>query len=154
MPLKQNERIITEDINDQQKGARAGETSVYSCPECGGVLWQLEHGHAPHFRCHTGHAYAPDTLVVAMTRALEQAVFEAIRGLKEKAILLRQLAAVADPRSPNTIYLIEQADQDDEHARLLQTHLLGADQAHMTSIDATAGVIGDMVREMRRPADD
>jgi two-component system chemotaxis response regulator CheB len=154
MTPNDNEQTIAADIDDQKKGARAGDTSVYSCPECGGVLWQIDHGRAPHFRCHTGHAYAPDTLVVAMTRALEQAVFEAIRGLKEKAILLRQLAALADARSPNTGYLIEQADQDDEHARLLQTHLLGGGQEHLTSIDATAGVIGEMVREMRRPADD
>src|SRR5262249_36510400 len=35
-----------------------GKASVYSCPECHGVLMQLEEGGVKRFRCHTGHAYS------------------------------------------------------------------------------------------------
>ena len=82
-----------------------------------------------------GHTCEPDTLVVGESRALEQAIVEAMRGLKEKALLLRQLAAIANPCSPHTAFLIEQADQDDEHVRLLDTHLLNDTKEHLVSID-------------------
>jgi two-component system chemotaxis response regulator CheB len=118
------------------------------------VLWQVHNERPPQFDCHIGHSYTADTLVVAKSHALEQAVFEAIRGLKEKAILLRQLAAIANPHSPNTAYLIEQADQDEEHARLLQANLPDESGEDLVSIDPTAAIIAEMVREMRRAADD
>jgi len=79
---------------------------------------------------------------------------EAIRGLKEKATLLRQLALRANPVSPTTAHLIEQADQDEEHARLLLSHLLDEKPEVESSIDTTEDVIAAFVREMRRAADD
>jgi two-component system, chemotaxis family, protein-glutamate methylesterase/glutaminase len=145
---------IAEDVDDQTRGARSGQTSIYSCPDCGGVLWQFADGDVPRFACHMGHAFEADTLVVKKSRALTQAIAEAARGLKEKALLLRQLAAAANPHSRNTGFLIEQADQDDEHARLLETHLLHNGKEDVVSSDPAGDIIAEMVREMRRAADD
>src|SRR5262249_53139874 len=33
-----------------------GRPSAFSCPECGGVLWELDDGELPRFRCRAGHA--------------------------------------------------------------------------------------------------
>src|SRR5215212_5648034 len=107
-PQQQRPPAIADDIKEQEQGARSGQTSTYSCPDCGGVLWQLDEKSVPHFQCHVGHRYGPDELVVAKSRALEQALYEAVRGLKEKAMLLRQLSVRANPASPATAYLIEQ----------------------------------------------
>jgi two-component system chemotaxis response regulator CheB len=145
--------LIDEDIEAQKRGDRAGEPSLYSCPDCGGVLWQLQDEPYVRFRCHTGHECSGDELVVAKSRALEQAVMEAVRVLKEKAMLLRQLAVQLDPQSMTTAEVVEQAEQDDEHARLLQSHLLAKSDAP-SSIDITEILATRIVREMRRPPDD
>lgn len=154
MPPDEPAPTIVQDIEEQKRGVRSGETSVFSCPACGGVLWQMDEDGVPRFDCHIGHSYGADTLLVAKTRALEQAIYEAIRGLKEKAILLRQFAAVAKTGSANTAFLIEQADQDDENARLLETHLLEGAQDDLTSIDPSADILAEMAHQMRRAADD
>jgi two-component system chemotaxis response regulator CheB len=146
--------VIAKDLEKQEQGGKSDEPSTYSCPDCGGVLWQFDERGIPRFACHIGHEWTADALVVAKSRALEQAIHEAIRGLKEKATLLRQLALRANPVSPTTAHLIEQADQDEEHARLLRSHLLDEKPEVESSIDTTEDVIAAFVREMRRAADD
>jgi two-component system chemotaxis response regulator CheB len=150
---RSSEQIINDDLVDQQRGGRNGDVSVYSCPDCGGTLWQIDRGHVVEFQCHIGHEWAADTLVAAKSRALEQALMEAVRGLKEKGLLLRQLAAMLNPANEHTAYLIEQADQHDEHARLVQTHLLDG-ATGVRSIDTSDHVIAQVVSEMRRVPDD
>ncbi|MBI3280330.1 MAG: chemotaxis protein CheB, partial [Acidobacteria bacterium] len=39
-----------------------GKPSLYSCPECQGVLWELEDEDLLRFRCRIGHAYTADAL--------------------------------------------------------------------------------------------
>ena len=36
-----------------------GAPSIFTCPECHGVLLHLQHGRLQRFRCHTGHAFSP-----------------------------------------------------------------------------------------------
>lgn len=69
-----------------------GELSPYNCPDCNGVLWQIEDGPLLRFRCHTGHAYTADALLDSQAHALEQSLYEALRGQRERARFLRQLA--------------------------------------------------------------
>lgn len=70
-----------------------GETSKFSCPDCGGVLWRIEDGALTRYRCHTGHAYTQDSLSAAQTKSVEYALWAALRALREKVALLEQLAA-------------------------------------------------------------
>ena len=102
--------LIAQHLRDQQQGKREGDISVYSCPDCGGALWQLGKEQQLEFCCHLGHQWTGDTLIVAKSRVLEQAIMEAVRELKEKGMLLRQLAAMLNPHSTTTAALIEQAD--------------------------------------------
>src|SRR5687767_8593643 len=90
---------IAGDIRDQISGTRAEQPSVYSCPACGGVLWQVANDEVVEFSCHTGHHYTPDALLADKSQALTQAISEAVRALKERAILLRQLAVTLNAQS-------------------------------------------------------
>src|SRR5215208_3690558 len=148
VPRDTAESMIAEDIREQQQGTRAGEPSIYTCPDCGGVLWQVDEEGVVNFSCHTGHDWTADRLVVAKSRAVEQAVMEAVRVLKEKSFLIRQLAMTVNPHSEATMRLIEQADQDEENARLLRSHLLDDEEGE--SMDTADDVLEDVVREVRR----
>jgi two-component system chemotaxis response regulator CheB len=68
-----------------------GAPSIYSCPECHGVLLRLEEGGRVRFRCHTGHAYSPDSLLADMDAAIEESLWDSVRALQEKVILVRHL---------------------------------------------------------------
>lgn len=71
-----------------------GHLSKYSCPDCGGSLWQIDAAGPLRFRCHTGHAYSMRSLLAAESVAVEQALWAAMRALQEKAMMLRQAAGL------------------------------------------------------------
>ena len=77
---------------------KQGKPSAMSCPECGGVLWELQEGELLRFRCRVGHAYTADTLRTEMTEGVEQALWASMRALEEKGALLRRLAERAGDR--------------------------------------------------------
>lgn len=89
--------LIRDDIHAQAaNAARSGANSVYVCPECGGVLWQVTEDGVTFFQCHTGHTYAPRLLLQQKSEALEATLWAAVRLLTEKATLTRQLLADLD----------------------------------------------------------
>jgi two-component system, chemotaxis family, protein-glutamate methylesterase/glutaminase len=71
---------------------KVNEPSAFSCPDCGGVLWQLEQDGVLHYRCRTGHAYSPSGLYVRQDESLEGALWAAIRALDERADMSTMLA--------------------------------------------------------------
>ncbi len=79
-------------IDNQDK---LGTSSVYGCPDCGGILWELEEGELLRFRCRVGHAFGADGLVAAQSERLDDALWSAFRALQENAALARRLAARA-----------------------------------------------------------
>ena len=69
-----------------------GEPSPWVCPECKGGLWAVGDEPPPRFRCHTGHAYTLETLQQSQSEQTDAAVWTAIRGLQEEALILREMA--------------------------------------------------------------
>jgi two-component system chemotaxis response regulator CheB len=73
-------------------GDSAGETvSIFTCPECGGTLFEQDDASTVRFRCRVGHAYAPETLAAQQSQALEAALWAGARALLEKADLAERL---------------------------------------------------------------
>jgi two-component system, chemotaxis family, protein-glutamate methylesterase/glutaminase len=71
---------------------RLGEPSPFACPECHGVLLQLEEGSRFRFRCHTGHAYSVASLLAAISEGIEDSLWGAIRALEEGQLLMSRVA--------------------------------------------------------------
>jgi two-component system, chemotaxis family, protein-glutamate methylesterase/glutaminase len=65
---------------------------VFTCPECGGTLWELEEGKVLRYRCHTGHSFSVESLLLQQDGKLENALWNAARVMQEKAVLRRHLA--------------------------------------------------------------
>jgi two-component system, chemotaxis family, protein-glutamate methylesterase/glutaminase len=119
-PIK---KAIAEDIEKQKANARSGQSSVYSCPDCGGVLWEFDE----EFECHTGHRWSADKLLNRQTEELRSALMAAVRVLKEKAILLRQIASKAEGTVASGRLLENQADEHERYAALINTEILSSD---------------------------
>jgi two-component system, chemotaxis family, protein-glutamate methylesterase/glutaminase len=72
-----------------------GEVSGNTCPECHGVLVKIREGKVTRFRCHTGHAFSLQTLLVDVDNAIDQTLWNAVRAIEERAIVLRDMEKVA-----------------------------------------------------------
>jgi two-component system chemotaxis response regulator CheB len=85
-------RITEFDANTLQQDDRPGAPSAFSCPDCGGVLWEIKEGDFVRFRCRVGHAFSPETMLGAQSDILEQALWSALKTLEESARLSKRLA--------------------------------------------------------------
>lgn len=121
--LNEDERIqhvIERDFVAQAEDKRGHEPTMYTCPDCGGVLWQVERGPLGRFRCHVGHAYAPEVLL--QQKSEEAALWRCVRLLREKATLTRQTVArsLAGGKDELAARSEERARLNEEHARVIQ----------------------------------
>jgi two-component system chemotaxis response regulator CheB len=83
----------TLDAEMLERDAPPGASSAFSCPACGGVLWELDDADLLRFRCRVGHAYTADGAVQAQGETVEAALWTALRALQERAQLSERLAA-------------------------------------------------------------
>nr|WKF55619.1 Chemotaxis response regulator protein-glutamate methylesterase of group 3 operon [Paraburkholderia busanensis] len=72
-----------------------GKISWYTCPDCHGVLVQIEEGSVIRFRCHTGHAFSIKTLIAEINAAIDSGLWDTLRAIEERVMLLRQMATLA-----------------------------------------------------------
>lgn len=69
-----------------------GNKSAFSCPDCGGVLFEMKNGQPTRYKCHTGHTYSVNDLLVKKNQTMEATLWVALRTLEERKKLLSQLA--------------------------------------------------------------
>jgi two-component system chemotaxis response regulator CheB len=77
--------------------------SAFTCPECGGALWEVREGQVVRFRCHVGHGFSDDALAESQTDVVEEALWHALRALEENAALFRRMADRARAREMQVI---------------------------------------------------
>jgi len=93
--LKTENRIAEQELDPDElfkAVERIGQLSAFTCPECGGALWELNDGGLLRFRCHVGHALSAESLVAEQNEGLETALWSAVRALEEKMALSRRMA--------------------------------------------------------------
>lgn len=127
---QQVETLVAMGGNGMQAGVMdLGKVSQYTCPECHGVLVQIEEGRLLRFRCHTGHAYSPKSLMVEVNEAIDTGIWDAIRVIEERILLLRQMAdrASAAGKGDTATRLRARADLAEEKCRPMRELVLDAD---------------------------
>ena len=122
--------VVEDDMKRQTRDEHQGQVSVFTCPECGGTLWQVRQRELIQFRCHVGHVYNGDILLSEQSEALEAALWTAVRTFREKSILARQLALHirAEGNIESADRFDEQATQAERYGSLVQQLLLGEDR--------------------------
>jgi two-component system chemotaxis response regulator CheB len=103
----------------QYAADRSGGTALTSvCPECGGVLTEHQRAGVPQWECHVGHRYSPRSLADAQGDRVEQALWTAVRMLRDRSALLNRMADHAEARSQlrSARRFRRQADDASQHA--------------------------------------
>lgn len=99
-----------EDTERMQTQGDHAVPSVYSCPDCGGVLWEVKGEGAPSYRCRVGHAFTEDGVVDEQDAALERTLWVALKILEERVSLLRRVARRAERMGHERVVERKQAD--------------------------------------------
>jgi two-component system, chemotaxis family, protein-glutamate methylesterase/glutaminase len=105
-----------------------GVPSVFACPECHGVLWELRDKELVRFRCRVGHSYGPDSLAKELSAGSENALWAAMRALEEKAALQRRVADGMNNERGSAKRLRDQSEADDANARLIRAMIFHRDE--------------------------
>jgi two-component system chemotaxis response regulator CheB len=90
-----HEEAVFEGIDPMENLNAVAKPSTLTCPDCGGGLWEMNDLRPLRYRCHTGHAFTAGSLENLQTQMTEHALWNSVRSLQEREILLRRLATVS-----------------------------------------------------------
>jgi two-component system chemotaxis response regulator CheB len=127
--LEREVGISAIDEASHARSERYGQPSRFTCPDCGGVLWELASEGPLRFRCEVGHAHSPATLAETQTEAAEAAMWSALRALEDKAELARRRSVGANERGlrAQTALFTAEEQAAQQHAAAIRAVLrLGA----------------------------
>jgi two-component system chemotaxis response regulator CheB len=129
--MAQETAIAKIDLAAVENEERPGKPSPFACPDCRGVLWEIEEGRLLRFRCRVGHAFSPETMIAAGDEAIEAALWEALRAIEERVSLRRRLANQARERSLDSLaeHFEKQIPEAEQHVTALRDMLLGAERS-------------------------
>ena len=95
--------VTAEDEVFKKDFLRLGELTPFTCPQCHGALSMFQKGNIVRYKCHAGHVYSDDALMLTLTEKVEHGLYDALRGMDETIILLNHLgdhlAAANQPKS-------------------------------------------------------
>ena len=120
--LKQEAAIAERVVGKTEEVAKLGHLVALTCPDCGGNLWEVNQGKVLRFRCHTGHAFTADVLLLNSQQTLEETLWVALRMMEERKNLLSSMATRG-----TGFYSVQQAERLEEitkHINRLREFLL------------------------------
>ncbi len=79
-------------LSDVEQVNGLGQQVPYNCPNCGGVLWEMQHARAKRYRCHTGHSFTAQALLAGQSEKIEEMLWISLRMFEERRNLLTSMA--------------------------------------------------------------
>lgn len=119
-------RLLELEMPQMENEERPGRPSAFACPDCGGVLWELDENGFLRFRCRVGHAFTARNLSVEQQHAIETALWSALRALEESAALHKRLAqrSTENHQLQSAERFQERAGNTEQNARVLREFLV------------------------------
>lgn len=130
-------RIVEFDMAEIENEMRPGRPSAFACPDCGGVLWEIDQDGLSRFRCRVGHAFTAKHLGVEQRHSIESALWAALRSLEESASLYRRMAERATHADQNQAARLyeERAANTEANSRTLREFLLRVSQESLAAAE-------------------
>jgi two-component system chemotaxis response regulator CheB len=95
-PIEIEAQIALTGISSPALLDQLGKRSTLTCPDCGGVVWEVSDTAPLRYRCHTGHAFTEASLDAAQKADLEDALWTSVRRVEERAALAASRARAAE----------------------------------------------------------
>lgn len=84
--------VAAQELLDIRADDKLGAPSRFTCPECHGALWEIGDGSMLRFRCHVGHAFSADTILVSQHEKIDRLLGTLLRSHQERAALTNCMA--------------------------------------------------------------
>ncbi len=119
------EEKVRRDVVAQERDQRGEQPSTFTCPECGGVVWEQQEEGLLRYRCHVGHVYSVESFLAGQANKLEETLWTALRALEESASVHRRLATRMEQGGHqfSATRFRDQADLSHQHAGRLRQML-------------------------------
>ena len=105
------EHAITLGNAHMRELATIGTPSAFTCPDCGGALFEIHQSSPPRFLCHTGHAFSLRSLALTHEAITDHALWSGLRALQEKEAVLRRLAHARGHEAASAAAALAEADR-------------------------------------------
>jgi two-component system chemotaxis response regulator CheB len=92
-------KIAERVLSDVEQVNGLGDQVPYNCPNCGGVLWEMAASKGKRYRCHTGHSFTAETLLVSQSEKIEEMLWISLRMFEERKNLLTSMGKTATHRN-------------------------------------------------------
>jgi two-component system chemotaxis response regulator CheB len=105
-----------------------GPPSPFTCPDCGGTLWEIKENGLVRYQCHVGHGFNSESLRDGMDEKLEDTLCTALRAIEENIELRSRMRMRAEDRrlSAFTASLDQEIADLKQRASALRGLLLGS----------------------------
>ena len=97
-----------------------GKPSMFACPECNGVLWEVTESGILHFHCRIGHGFSLGSLLAEQDKAIEDSMWVALRALEENIHMRRKLAQRMAQHPGAASGVLERLEESERHAANLR----------------------------------
>lgn len=120
--IRKEIKVAEFDINTIEDDNRPGDPSQFSCPECGGVLWEIQDGELARYRCRVGHAFSVESMQAEQVAALENALWVALKTIEENISLTKRMIKTARERQQSWLIkrFAERMADAEQNARVLR----------------------------------
>jgi two-component system chemotaxis response regulator CheB len=102
-------------LSDVAEVNALGTQVPYNCPNCGGVLWQMDSADVPRYRCHTGHSFTLPALLESQSEKIEETLWISLRMFEERKNLLN---------STHNAFAVQRAKETQIHIERIRAVLL------------------------------
>jgi two-component system chemotaxis response regulator CheB len=108
--------------SDMTEMDKIGRRSTLTCPDCDGVMWEIEEGDLVRYRCHVGHAYTAEVMSIALDASVRHALGSALRALEERVALMERMEGQARERGSMRLAATwtERAQEFDREAEVIR----------------------------------
>jgi two-component system, chemotaxis family, protein-glutamate methylesterase/glutaminase len=110
-------------VEGMERENGSAPNSGFSCPECGGVLREIDENGLLRYRCRVGHAYTARALAAEQWIGIDTALWSALRALEESAALQRRLSTRDIGKGLTDMYR-DRAENTEQNAKTLRDFLV------------------------------
>lgn len=109
----------------------AYKKSIYNCPDCGGGLYITQEDKPTHYRCHVGHSFTDNELLIRQSEAMESTLWAALRMMEERRNLLMRMHNKDKDKGLQTLAQshLDKAEELQEHIANLRQILIKSNRA-------------------------